>query len=415
MPNIQIKDIKKEEEDPFNISNISIQFLAFKSLIPSSYFPSKIYFATQFFTFNNQRSGIVILDDNPNEGNLRLFRRENKGVSGVYMEFNVDLEAEFPGMHKMLANYLYLNSMYINIYDAESHILFAQAQFKLSELLRQGKSECIVSREIDVFKNDEAVGAMILTATNKGSKSDIPKSAESQFCLNNVISTTSKRKKKKIASQEITSEELISFSTSTRKKQESNIKEEALEKFSTVKSQYISKKIDKEVLIEYKQLQKDELIASAKVQVMGKKQVITLTIGEPKYLIKEIVNASAYQETFKTSIVDTQSICTIVSAHQEIYEVFKQSKVAYDSSTQILDSHTGILKPMNKGIMVFKYQAFMKLEGEHIVRITLRREKGCLDEIICQIVAMPMIIGCSMTELVAENSKIQINLPIPYE
>lgn len=79
-------------------------------------------------------------------------------------------EYNYTGAHRDFVKYLYKKAMHIDIWDADTLMLYGTAKVPLSFLLRKGKARVQKSKEYDIIDPNftRIKGSLIIQLTNNG-------------------------------------------------------------------------------------------------------------------------------------------------------------------------------------------------------------------------------------------------------
>jgi nephrocystin-4 len=189
-------NLDKEESDPLSCNQIFIQFLAFSRTVQSlksgtsENSPKNIHLTFQFYRFDEFKTPKLKLDkpieDYSMDANSapfilkEVYRDENKNsnksqkninasdstAAGYMVSYNIDPTNLKFGEKKIFLHFLAHQTMFIDVWDADSLHLIGTASIQLKELLRQNKEAVQSTFELDIinteYDNDD--GSRILNA-----------------------------------------------------------------------------------------------------------------------------------------------------------------------------------------------------------------------------------------------------------
>ena len=180
------RNLKLEMEDPLKASLLLIQFLGFRPKVvnftkktnssdnekgPNSifgedyYVPEKLYFTLNFFDFPMFKTEMVTFEGANEKGlsnmlainQAMVFIKESYlhgGLEGkeVTYKFEVDPSISKSGdYYQEYIKYLYRKSLNIDLWDAETMMLYGTIKIPMKSLLRQGRQVATLTKEYDVI------------------------------------------------------------------------------------------------------------------------------------------------------------------------------------------------------------------------------------------------------------------------
>ena len=172
--------VEKEINTNLKASNFLIQFLAIR---PSQFavpedalqkepsqdkfpLPKRVHFTLSFFDFPNYKSDPAALEKSESSGPSdyvlhgvpyylvrESYARTGSGSKELLLKYEVDPSLEYQkNQHVEFAKYLCSKSVHIDIWDADSLMLFGSVKVPLRSLLRQGKEVASVSKEFEIIE-----------------------------------------------------------------------------------------------------------------------------------------------------------------------------------------------------------------------------------------------------------------------
>ncbi|XP_072100874.1 nephrocystin-4 isoform X2 [Mobula birostris] len=159
-------NLQMEEADHLQCNEIILQFLAFSRVPPESNHPRSVYFTFQFYRFSPVRTQQLQLMKMKGKGTSNsmpfiLVPLSKNGIGnidspGLEMKFMVEPSLLRDGEHLWFIQYLAMQTLQIDVWDAESLLLIGTASVDLKYLLRHGLAAVQVSHELDVISTDYA-------------------------------------------------------------------------------------------------------------------------------------------------------------------------------------------------------------------------------------------------------------------
>jgi nephrocystin-4 len=196
------KCVRAEMADSNKASNIFIHFLAVKpstgALLNSNFkqtegtaesftFPSKIYFTFNFFNFPTKKTDAIMLQAPKNAQGLsdtalqahgipfylireQYFKTQMDPKEPIYSyEIDPSLERQ-SHQHVELVRYFWNKALTIEIWDADSLMLFGSVKIPMRELCRQGKPSSTITKEFEIIEPSfmRAKGGLQIQIKNVG-------------------------------------------------------------------------------------------------------------------------------------------------------------------------------------------------------------------------------------------------------
>ncbi|XP_072887786.1 nephrocystin-4 [Hemitrygon akajei] len=159
-------NLQLEEADHLQCNEIILQFLAFSRLPPESNHPRSVYFTFQFYRFppvTTQQLQLMKMKGKGSSNSMPfiLVPLSKNGIGnidtpGLEMKFMVEPSLLRDGEHLWFIQYLAMQTLQIDVWDAESLLLIGTASVDLKYLLRHGLAAVQVSHELDVVNTDYA-------------------------------------------------------------------------------------------------------------------------------------------------------------------------------------------------------------------------------------------------------------------
>ncbi|XP_067873614.1 nephrocystin-4 isoform X2 [Heterodontus francisci] len=159
-------NLQKEKADHFQCNEIILQFLAFSRVPEGSNQPGSVYFTFQFYRFppvTTQQLQLVKLR-NSEKGTSKstpfiLVPLNKNGTGnidspGLELKFMVEPSYMKEGEQRWFMQYLSMQILQIDVWDAESLLLIGTAAVELKYLLRQGRTAVQVSHELEVINTE---------------------------------------------------------------------------------------------------------------------------------------------------------------------------------------------------------------------------------------------------------------------
>ncbi|KAH7465702.1 Nephrocystin-4 [Phytophthora ramorum] len=160
------KSIETEVKDPFKANEIRFHFAAYRGCSPGtevkaemacSPAPLRVYFTFQFYNFPPTRTETLRLSkafDNGAGGEIQtylLMRETPANKPSLAIQFDVDTTStKNPLETRRFAEYLKWNSLYVDVWDADSLFQLGTFAIPLHELLRQGNSVKKFQAEVEI-------------------------------------------------------------------------------------------------------------------------------------------------------------------------------------------------------------------------------------------------------------------------
>ncbi|XP_078281703.1 nephrocystin-4 isoform X2 [Rhinoraja longicauda] len=173
-------NLRMEEEDHLQCNEIILQFLAYSRVPWESDHPRSVYFTFQFYRFppvTTQQLQLVKVKKKGSASSMPfiLVPHNKNGIGsidspGLELKFMVDPSFMKYGEQRWFMQYLALQTLQIDVWNAESLLLIGTAAVDLKHLLRHGLSAVQVSHELQVVNTDYApdVPLSISDFTNHG-------------------------------------------------------------------------------------------------------------------------------------------------------------------------------------------------------------------------------------------------------
>lgn len=173
-------NLRMEEEDHLQCNEIILQFLAYSRVPRESDHPRSVYFTLQFYRFppvTTQQLQLVKMKKKGPKSSMHfiLVPLNKNGIGnidspGLELKFMVEPSLMKDGEQRWFMQYLALQTLQIDVWDAESLLLIGTASVDLKHLLRHGLSAVQVSHELEVVNTDYApdVPMSISDFTNHG-------------------------------------------------------------------------------------------------------------------------------------------------------------------------------------------------------------------------------------------------------
>ncbi|XP_062889534.1 nephrocystin-4 isoform X2 [Mobula hypostoma] len=159
-------NLQTEEADHLQCNEIILQFLAFSRVPPESNHPRSVYFTFQFYRFPPVRTQQLQLMKMKGKGTSNsmpfiLVPLSKNGIGnidspGLEMKFMVEPSLLRDGEHLWFIQYLAMQTLQIDVWDAESLLLIGTASVDLKYLLRHGLAAVQVSHQLEVISTDYA-------------------------------------------------------------------------------------------------------------------------------------------------------------------------------------------------------------------------------------------------------------------
>uniref|UniRef100_UPI00398E988F nephrocystin-4 isoform X2 n=1 Tax=Pristiophorus japonicus TaxID=55135 RepID=UPI00398E988F len=164
-------NLQQEKADYLQCNEIILQFLAFSRVPQDSNQPGSVYFTFQFYRFppvTTQQLQLVKIR-NSQKGTshsapfilvpLNKNGTGNIDSPGLELKFMVEPNSMKEGEQHWFMQYLAMQTLQIDVWDAESLLLIGSAAVELKYLLRQGRTAVQVSHELEVITTDYAQDA----------------------------------------------------------------------------------------------------------------------------------------------------------------------------------------------------------------------------------------------------------------
>ncbi|XP_078414346.1 nephrocystin-4 isoform X3 [Cetorhinus maximus] len=162
-------NLQREKADHLQCNEIILQFLAFSRVFEGSNQPGSVYFTFQFYRFppvttqqvklvkmrnlekgTSKSTPLILVPLNKNgAGNLN--------TPGLELKFMVEPSYMKEGEQRWFMQYLAMQTLQIDVWDAESLLLIGTAAVELKYLLRQGRTAVQVSHELAVITTEYAL------------------------------------------------------------------------------------------------------------------------------------------------------------------------------------------------------------------------------------------------------------------
>ena len=179
-PALQNLNLKVEFDDPKKICTITLQFLGIKYLVPGNdlkqfnfRIPDRVYFTFDFFTCPVFRTkNLTYMNTNLDElhqqpssfldRQMILINEDFSKGSGTMKEPIVQFEVNpmkegTTSVYDSLVEYLAKKELMIDVWDGDSLMHFGRANYKLHNLLRQGKDTEMCSPTLEIFDQQTKV------------------------------------------------------------------------------------------------------------------------------------------------------------------------------------------------------------------------------------------------------------------
>jgi hypothetical protein len=173
-----VVDIDKEANDDLSLHEINIQFAGFRPGGPqpsgkgvaamdmahmNHYVPRSVYFSFQFYSCMPTRTEIMrLLPAEP--GQLCVLARDEafaRDETPLTLRFLIDCSTASPNEGIEFAEYLAHQSLYVDVWDADSLLHMGTCGIPLRRLMRQGQLSSKQAVECDVINADVASGSAI--------------------------------------------------------------------------------------------------------------------------------------------------------------------------------------------------------------------------------------------------------------
>ncbi|XP_067826754.1 nephrocystin-4 [Heptranchias perlo] len=161
-------NLQKEQADYLQSNEIILQFLAFSRVPQGSTQPGSVYFTFQFYRFppvtTQQLQLVKIRNSEKGTSNSTPFilvplnknGTGNIDSPGLELKFMVEPSYLKEGEQRWFMQYLALQILQIDVWNAESLLLIGSAAVELKYLLRQGRTAIQVSHELEVITTEYA-------------------------------------------------------------------------------------------------------------------------------------------------------------------------------------------------------------------------------------------------------------------
>uniref|UniRef100_A0A4W3GNG7 Nephrocystin 4 n=1 Tax=Callorhinchus milii TaxID=7868 RepID=A0A4W3GNG7_CALMI len=157
-------NLQKEEADYLQCNEIILQFLAFTRIPQDSLWPRLIYFSFQFYRFPpviTRQLQLVKAGSVEASGNMPLILIPvnkdgsiNTASPGLELKYMVEPSFLKQGEQRWFIRYLAMQTLQIDVWDAESLLLMGSAAVELKHLLRQTRSAVQVTHELEVITTE---------------------------------------------------------------------------------------------------------------------------------------------------------------------------------------------------------------------------------------------------------------------
>ncbi|XP_069775150.1 nephrocystin-4 [Narcine bancroftii] len=164
--NLPSLNLRVEEADHLQCNEIILQFLAFSRVPPESNHPRLVFFTFQFYRFppvTTQQLQLVKMKGKGFSNSLPfiLVPLSKNGVGnidspGLELKFMAEPSLMKDGEQRWFMQYLAMQMLQIDVWDAESLLLIGTAAVDLKYLLRHGLTAVQVSHELEVVSTDYA-------------------------------------------------------------------------------------------------------------------------------------------------------------------------------------------------------------------------------------------------------------------
>ena len=369
--------LDSEIKDSNKASIILIQFLAIKasqhaifrdSIKPldighDNYeLPQKVYFTYNFFDLNATKTETIALEkpkDTPSDPSMLKYGVPYYLVREAYLKTGTDTKEPIlryeidPSVgqqyqrHIDFAKYLYAKSLTIDIWDAESLMLFGSVKVPLRELMRQGKQISTFSKEFDIiepsFMRSKGSLQVLLKNIGKQPSNEMPKQKPAMDKTGKPMYDLSKKKvksKKKINLPEefksstgpITrydDEEERALSPEQRKQERiNNYKMAAIEMNMNImmSNEEFEKERHKRELREISNFRDTKKISTLKTalnQQFKEEKTVNVMFGRVEVIPVEVTNYYSYDTAFTVNINDPDEVylgkgeCSVISSGAE--------------------------------------------------------------------------------------------------
>ncbi|XP_078095293.1 nephrocystin-4 [Mustelus asterias] len=157
-------NLQREKSDNLQCNEIILQFLAFSRVPVGSLQPRSVYFTFQFYRFPPMTTQQLKLEKMCNSKKSSLFilvplnknGTGNLNSPGLELKFMVEPSNMKEGEQRWFMQYLAMQTLQIDVWNAESLLLIGTAAVELKYLLRQGRAAVQVSHELAVTSTEYA-------------------------------------------------------------------------------------------------------------------------------------------------------------------------------------------------------------------------------------------------------------------
>ena len=346
------KSVEAEISDKNVASVFLIQFLAIKpsqnaifrdSLKPleagAEHFelPSKVYFTLNFFDFPLAKTETLSLEkpkDTSEVSSLiygipyylvrESFLKAGTGAKEEILRYEIDpsLKSQI-NQHIEFAKYLFNKSLTIDIWDADSLMLFGSVKVPLRELMKQGKPIASLSREYDIIHSNilSPRGGLQLLIKNvaKPPAQEMPSLNETNPFLKTQMLNPGKKKVK--SKQKITLPEPYKKSIMHYTVEEANNpdlrKQERISRYKLASiemknsnfanhEEYELEKIRKELreINNFRETKKISILKSSLLQQFNEERTINVSFGRVEIISLEVINHYEFESVFTVNIED---------------------------------------------------------------------------------------------------------------
>lgn len=224
------RNLKIEQDDPLKASVILVQFLGFRpklvnftkkteenigSLFNEDYYvPEKMYFTMNFFDYSLFKTDMVTFEGIYEKGisnmlsmnQALVFVKESYlkgGIEGKEIAYKFEVDPSLTrssDYYVEYLKYLYRKTLNIDIWDADTLMLFGTIKIPLKNLLRQGRQVATIAKEFEVIDPNlsRIKGSIQLLLKNIGKSPQISEIGENKL---GFISNKDGRIKKKVKSK----------------------------------------------------------------------------------------------------------------------------------------------------------------------------------------------------------------------
>eukprot|EP01135_Chromosphaera_perkinsii_P001735 Nk52_evm4s210 gene=Nk52_evmTU4s210 len=162
-------DLNRETNDPLQVNNIVIQFLAYSNLNLGSNEnakPKNVFFTFQFYRFELFTTELLHIGAgyDQHHGNqegsipeiLHRYKDSNRleDQPGCQIKYSIDPALMRNDESLLFTKYLFEKTLQVDVWDGDSLLLIGTANLELRHLLRQHRSAVQVTEEVEIVFND---------------------------------------------------------------------------------------------------------------------------------------------------------------------------------------------------------------------------------------------------------------------